>query len=218
MAKSYDDWLTFVFDRLPTSNSVFNEDKPPFGATSLELVEFIQLTCSRCAVDLAGFSDQQIDEGLYSIFSGWDDDSALALKDSSVPLARRLEAIRSIQTLYTDCFAERCSQTLSHLSEPASSALNHVCYMLWDITPLSYWKDHPDKAVVYPVVLELLQSALAVPHVACIEGALHGLGHMALYFPVEVEAIVSARIANSGADWPQALLDYAEAARVGCVQ
>ena len=50
--------------------------------------------------------------------------------------------------------------------------------MLWDVTPLSYWRGSSDRgAVMYPVIVEVMEQALQSPNCAVVESGLHGLGH-----------------------------------------
>jgi hypothetical protein len=62
-----------------------------------------------------------------------------------------------------------------------------------------------------------MERTLAVPHVACQESALHGLGHWRDAYRQRVEAIVDAFLRGAkGA--PAELLHYARQARAGHVQ
>ena len=86
---------------------------------------------------------------------------------------------------------QRCEPVLGHRNEPGGNRINDVCYMLWDVTPLNYWKDDPDAALYYDTVVDLLDAVLALENAACLESALHGLGHTAAYArPGQVAAVI----------------------------
>lgn len=217
MSDLYDRWISYVFDRRPAANAWYFAAEP-FDATSVELTHLFIETCRRSGADLRAFNDQQVNEGLSYLFNNACSDVPFALKDASVALSVRVEAIHSIGALYRDCFEARCTSTLAHLDEPNSSPLNHICYMLWDVSPLVYWEGNPEGPAFHAAILELLESTLRSPNVACIESALHGLGHLHLYQAKPVERIVSRWLSDLPSTERPALIAYAKAARAGHVQ
>jgi len=64
---------------------------------------------------------------------------------------------------------------LGHLSETRGSPLEYVTYMLWDSSPLSAFAS---RAETRPALLRVLEDALYLPNPACVESALHGVGHL----------------------------------------
>lgn len=88
--------------------------------------------------------------------------------------------------------------------------------MLWDVTPLSYWEGDPEKKSFYSAVVKLLKRTLQIPHLACIESALHGLGHLHRHAPQEVEEAIDSWLLRTK-NVRQELTQYAQAARVGYV-
>ena len=86
--------------------------------------------------------------------------------------------------------------------------------MWWEICPLPYKPDSPEKERVAPVILEVLEQTLQLESNPCREGALHGLGHMAFYYPDPVHAIID-EFLGSGARIPESLREYARRARAG---
>lgn len=101
-------------------------------------------------------------------------DFILALKSPEVSLVKRIEIIQNIFHLYLDCFAKRCTETLSHLDEEGSP-LNSSCYMFWDISFLACFKDASDNRQMQDAALDVLQKILTIKHRACQESALHVL-------------------------------------------
>lgn len=209
----YDAWIKYVFDR-PVTNPQWYfsywQDKPieEFKATPTELVALLHQTFLRSGTDLTIYNAGQVNDGLNYIFSNSASNIIYALIEADVPEELRIYATAQIKHLYRDCFAKRCTNTLSHLNETGSSALNAICYMLWDISPLGSGKT---------VVFDVMEDALYIPHNACIESGLHGLGHRAHHDRAKVEAIIDRFLLRTPHLNP-ALKRYALAARTGRVQ
>ncbi|MBQ5942327.1 hypothetical protein [Massilia sp. AB1] len=102
------------------------------------------------------------------------------------------------------------------MSERSGNPLNTICYMLGDISPLTYWADDPDAARLYGALAAAFGQVLRIPHAGCIEGALHALGHMCYCAPEPVQEVIDAWLASSPTARPE-LLAYAANARAGCV-
>ncbi|MEM8805448.1 MAG: hypothetical protein AAGF01_05415 [Cyanobacteria bacterium P01_G01_bin.38] len=161
---SYETWLNRIFGR--SVNSLWD---PSIEADAPTIVRFIARTFYDCKSDLQQFSDKQVGHGLHLLLI----EGALLANLKAVPFEDSAIAIRGIKVLYRDCFALRTRPVLSHLDEPGGNALNGVCYLLWEDCPLRVWgKDF------FELSMEVLECALSVPHVACVESALHGLGHL----------------------------------------
>lgn len=177
-----------------------------FAATPEEEVALIEMTCLRAGTDLAAFSDNQVARGLQYIFYNTHSDTVYSICRDGVALDRRISAVLAIRTLYTDCFARRCNPVLSHAGAAvgADNPLNIVCYMLWDMSPLGLWNK---------TVTQVMNFALDLRHPACVESALHGLGHRVDMDTTAVEAID--RYIKSGP--PANLISYAWAARKGVI-
>ena len=139
-----------------------------------------------------------------------------ALTDSSVPWTARQRCVRSIHNLFERCFFKRCTPHLSHLDELGAGPLNLVCYMWWDIIPLSGQPDNPEHTEIDEEILGVLESILQLDSVACRESALHGLGHWHLSYPKQVEGIIDTFLENQSG-LRQELQAYAMNARGGCV-
>ena len=217
MKDAYQDWLRHVFDHEVTKDQWFFEvDAPEFRAEPIQIVELMTKTMQRSGTDLAGYSDDQVGQGLNYVFSNSCSNLSFAVFDGSVGLNQKLEVLRSIAALYKDCFEPRCRPALGHLSEPdASRPLNYICYMFWDVTPLAYWDGKANEEKAYEVVLDVLAEALNSSNIACVESAVHGLGH------VHSRKLGSRVKRILGAFEPKLpdnrLLPYVQAAATGCV-
>lgn len=62
--------------------------------------------------------------------------------------------------------------------------------MVWDVTPLEAWK-HIAGCEYFSLVLEVLELALYLQNPACIEIALHGLGHLGAGSNQHVHTIIN---------------------------
>lgn len=217
MHPAYDQWLTHVFAHdVTTPQWHFTDTYTPFDGTDADYAELLTLTFTRSGTDLARYSDAQVDQGLWYLASPSSSDYLFALRNGQAPLAQKLQGIHSILHLYRDCFAARCTPTLSHLDEPDSSPLNGIAYMFWDICALSCLYDAPDKAALEDAVFTVLAETLKIPHRACIEGGLHGLGEMVHEYPERVHPIIDAYLHFPTVD--PALHAYALKARDGHIQ
>ena len=205
----YTRWLEFLFNR-PTNELqwYFALDYEEFPASNEELVHLVGRTFAQSGSDLLKYTDAQVADGLSYIFFNSASNVIYSIVQKGVPDADREQAVLNLKYLYRDCFAKRCANALSHMDESDCSSLNRVCYMLWDDSPLGRWKD---------VVLEVMDYALYLPNNACVESALHGLGHRHYQTSEKVEEIVD-RFLNKSKNLRSELKQYAAKAKFGHVQ
>lgn len=215
MHPRYLEWLDHVFnhpvgedDRHRSSEICFEDDESTVAL-------LLQETFTRSGKDLSSFSDAQVNEGIYYLAHPAEGDFVAVLTSAHVPLDLRVQGIRAIETLYRDCFAKRCTRTLSHLDQKGAS-LNQICYMFWDLNSLSYITNVPDQGAVGGAILGVLDSILTLDHLACQEAALHGLGHLFNDEPERVMSIVDGFLQTEILN--DRLRDYALGAREGLVQ
>jgi hypothetical protein len=165
-------------------------------------------------IDLAGFSDWQLGLGIDYIFNNTCSDLSFFLRDGPSSIEDRVAAIRALKVFFERCLNVRCEKSLGHLSQ-AGNKLNYFCYMVWDITPLTYCEESGNKNEIYAAVAEVMEFSLTLDNIACIEGGLHGLGHLEPYYERAPE-IVRKFIHCSGCK-DQRLIEYAKAAEHGNV-
>lgn len=214
----YQEWLRYLFDRPVTPNGwFFDTEFSEFEAQESEIVSLFTFTMHHCGSDLLIYSDAQVRYGLDYIFSNSCSNTVFALMSEAVPSAQKLQALASISTLYNDCFAPRCAPVLGHTSSSGANPLNYICYMLWDTSPLSYWERFQDRQPYYEAIATIMETALALTNPACVESALHGLGHLRAYFPERVSQIIGAYLRHETFVAP-ALRNYAQMAALGHVQ
>jgi hypothetical protein len=213
---SLDAWIRYVFDH-PVADPAwhFDIDAPYHELSAARSAELIADTFERSGEVLQRFTDAQLNQGLWFLVSSGSSDYMFCLTDASVPWPLRQRVLRAFIPLFRDVMVPRCTPSLSHLAEPGG-ALNSACYMWWDLLPLDgSWEAGRPPEPIHAETLLVLARLLAIPHDACRESALHGLGHLALFHPEAVPVIEAFLSAPEGMR-PE-LLAYARQARTGCI-
>lgn len=211
----YSEWLCYLFDhetRPGLPEWYWSHDAPTFEATPDEIAELWIAMMKRSGMDLRGYTDEQLSQGLWYLFSNACSDHSHQIRDGGLPIEKVVEVYDSIFWLYRDLFSSRCTETLGHLCE-TGSALNSICYMLWDTSPLGWPPDANPSSAIEKALLNLLEQALHLPHRACMESALHGLGELHCRYASQVEPIIEAKLVSLALD--TALLQYALKAQQG---
>jgi hypothetical protein len=216
---TFEEWLIYVFDR-PVDNSrlewYWHSETNWWRGSNAQITQFVTQAFENAGTLFEPYSDAQLNQGLWFIASNGCSDYMFALLDASLPWSARQRCVRSMHTLFAECFARRCTPHLSHLDEPGASPLNMACYMWWDILPLAAQPNHPDQTGLDREVLEVMESTLRLDSVACQESALHGLGHWQRFYPQRVGEIIDAFL-QSQKNLREELRTYAVSAGRGCV-
>ena len=209
-------WIEHVFDHPVTDPAWYwSPDAPAWDESPERNAISISETFERSGELLARFTDDQLNQGFWYLVSNSCSDFMFALIEPAVPLALRLRALRSFVPLFEQVMAVRCSPHLSHLDERGANPLNNACYMWWDLLPIYGRPEQPDCTEFDSEVLVVLRDLLAIPHDACRESALHGLGEWARYYP-RVASIVDKFLTRTPGLRPE-LVSYALRARSGNV-
>jgi hypothetical protein len=192
----------------------YPRDKAPPRARVARLVWLFEN--AECFV---GYEPAQVGQAVWWLASEIDGELEV-LRDESVDAAHREHATRLIARLFEALLVRVCRRELSHGRKaddgPAGWA-NDACYMFWDICPIGPRGDEPRFAGLDEACLDAMARTLAIPHIACQEAALHGLGHWHHHHPARVEAVVDAFLARARR-LPKELTAYARRARNGHVQ
>ncbi len=136
--------LDYIFNRPVTEPAwywqPYDDEADPFnGEDPLTAFTFIEALCESPGQHLAAYSDDQVGQGLHYIFSGDCSNLAHGFKAAAVAPERKTAALRALFHLFRDVLAPRCPpQTLAG-SQEKSSPLAGICYMFWDVSPLSGW-------------------------------------------------------------------------------
>ncbi|HTD67319.1 MAG TPA: hypothetical protein VK846_12395 [Candidatus Limnocylindria bacterium] len=218
MAPSFEEWITHCFDHEATQPEWYwDSSLPAWTASDVITVEYVTQTFAESGTILKRFTDAQVAQGLSYIYSNSCSDIMPALFGQEVPQAMRMSCVQSFLDLFTRCFAARCSNHLSHLSESGVNVLNGVCYMWWDVIPICGEPEKAERKDFDALCLTVMQQTLELPSDACRESALHGLGHWHDYYPKLVEQVIQGFIWNNR-KIRDPLRNYAYAAQHGDVQ
>lgn len=148
MLNLYQQQLIYIFDRPVTQPEWFwdiDEYTDLFNPPLATFI-FVEQLLSDIKADLEPYSNEQVAHGLRYIFNNSCSDLSHHFKEAPVKPKRRVKALQSIFKLYRDIFEPRCAPLLLANSREPAPALESVCYMLWDVTPLSTWiKMEPDQ-------------------------------------------------------------------------
>ncbi|CAN5418352.1 hypothetical protein BH10CYA1_BH10CYA1_02290 [soil metagenome] len=209
----FENWVTSIFAR-PTDDDRWQWDAEIEEPLKDECAAFIT-KLFREKEYLEEYLDEQVCHGLNFIINPSFSNHMFVLYDHSVQIQTRLECLSSFESLFSGYLAEHCSDSLSHLDQQPSNAVNRICYMWWDVIPLFGHPDEPSKKLLDQPILDLQKRILSIDSIACQESALHGLGHWYFKYPKEVDEIIHDYLRNSSVS--KELRAYASAARVGCV-
>jgi hypothetical protein len=213
MVSTFDTWVRFCFDRkigdVPDGDEALQIEPAP-AVLAMYLLQLFE----EPSILFGRFSADQIGQGLLFICGNRSEYFWTARKDS-VPRDLQIAWVRAIKNLYSGLFELVCAKSLGHRNDcPESpSSANLVCYMFWDLDCLESAAMFPGHEHLVDPIFEVLESALASSHPACIESALHGLGHLANHHPSRVEALIDGCLARNASS-PE-LLTYAQEARKG---
>jgi hypothetical protein len=222
----FEAWLDCYFEPYDNFDSPWEKfppggsgSSPEFIATDDEIVDLFAYTMRTAGTGLKRFSDSQVGVGLDNLLNNHFSDVANTVRDGATTNDKKIAALKSLKVLYRDCLAPRAAPVLGHLSEKAPCRpLNGICYMLWDVTPLSYWPDPERGAIMYPVIVEVMESALYSENAAVVESGLHGLGHLVYKFKGPAVAAIDRFLEKRRGQVREELVTYARAARTGMIQ
>ncbi len=224
----YEALLQHYFHRLPAAarkpNCAQHFDCAEFAARTDEIAPLFAHVMRHAARDLAAFDNDQLGVGLTALFSMRWSNFGYRLANSpahrqnceTVPVAEQVAAIASIEVLYADCLTPRAVPAAGLLHD-AAGPLGTFTYMLWDASPLGYWRGAGPKDPRVAALLAVLAAALRSPNTVCIKSALHGLGHLEGAAAEARRGIVENFLAERGPGLEASLARYAIAAARGAV-
>ena len=210
----YHEWLDFIFGRFERDAIDPWAMDWEFEASPSELADLFIYTMENCGRDLAQFSDGQVATGLNALFFNTLSNISHKITGAGLSEEQRIQILTSLKNLYSDCFARRSPAVLGHCSETNANPLCFVTYMLWDVNPYDNMALKSDDRLA--ALLGVFRSALRLPNEACIESALHGLGHLGGKGRKKAISLIDEWLDELPQVRP-ALLDYARAARTGMI-
>ncbi len=163
------------------------------------------------------YTNAQIDQGLNFLTSNGASDHMFELLEAEVPLDARIACVQSFYDVYEKLYARQCDPILLSMifgHDANINPLNLTCYMWWDNSPFYGKSGDPVTEQLDQPILDVMAKTLQINHMACQEGALHGLGHWSGKYPEFVEATID-RFLETNPDLHPALRSYALAARTG---
>lgn len=213
-------WLRHVFDHpavaVKEEKWYWAEGAPEWNGSAEQIVLLITETFESGGKLLVGFSDAQLDQGFWYLAWGELPHRLLpTLIDPAVPPTARIRALKSFVPLFEQVMALRCSPLLGHLGEPVAGFLNDACYMWWDSLRGDFFPHETERSEFAAAVVEVIRRQLAIPHDACRESALHGIGHWVHHYP-DLAGLVDEFLSTTPALRPE-LIAYARRARAGIV-
>lgn len=230
---TFNEWIDHVFDHSDPGWH-WEDDAPywnPLTAPS-QALSFLGRLFSNPSFLIDLFTPNQIGGGLNFLVNNSCSNYAFVFLNEDLPIEERVRGIHAIGTLYLELLSRICQPELSHgrrAQSPESTQADYICYMFWDLFPLYARSKSPFKSTqaevaahlddhlkVEAACLDAMETTLAIEHIACQEGALHGLGHWATDYPERVRGIIDAFLRST--DPRDGLLVYAKAARRGDVQ
>lgn len=216
---SYEEWVRHVFDHpaqapewwhdagLYEEGDRWDEESDPALTLSYltRLFEQPEELIERYTVG-------QIDQGLYYLVNNGCSDHMFVLRDESIAWEDRRRCVLAMIPLYRKLMAPVFGNALGHTRQGWADdrgVSNIACYMWWDVMPPFDGFDDD--------VLHVFEEVLKLESEACLESALHGLGHWQMYMPERVISIVKKFLA-ARTDISYTLRAYAFRAAVGDVQ
>ena len=218
---SLEEWVLFVFDH-PASDPrwYWDFDAPWWNEEDHfpEVIAYLTSLFTDSKKHLEPYSNAQINQGLWYMVHNSSSNHMYALFDENIPLKHRLLCIKEIENFFWDCFAERCSANLSHCDDSLEiDILNSACYMFFDLLPYIGKPNDPKSQQVDQAFLNVLEHVIYIPHTACCESGLHGLGHWALNYPQQAKEIIN-KFLKAFPNLNPILVNYAKQAAIACVQ
>lgn len=213
-------WIDHVFDHAVSDrrwywDSAIAKSEDDWPEAPETIVVHIAETFEHAGRLLSRFSDEQLDQGFWYLFYQGPPDFIGTLLDEGVPLESRLRALRSFVPLFKQVMATRCSSHLSSFDEEDANPLNSACYMWFDEVLDRFNPERLTQAQLGTDFVGILRFILAIPHDACRESALHGIGHWVPHYPQLADMVDELLLGSPGLR-PE-LIAYAESARAGKV-
>lgn len=212
----HDEWLMAILTRPATAEDYFlSPDLDPPHSDPAGFAAHLGWLLEAPGARLAPYDDLAVAAGLHWIFDPAEPLSFRCIGDPTIPQAARLALAAGFARLYAEVVMPRCPQALGHLSEDGGP-LATTAYMLFDLVCIDPPGVAAEAAALDAAMVEAMGRVLALPHAACQEAALHGLGHWRDRAPGRAEALVDAYLSDGRAARPE-LVAYARGARGGCV-
>ncbi len=196
----FDEWVASIFAHPSTGKPWYEGDQDALTPTPRGLVRHLTRLFNEAGTVLSKYDDVQVARGLHYIvspaFGGCMQDMVF---ESGPSAEERVDCVKAMTRLYADLWARRCLPILSSGTRGDDNPLNTECFMWWDEwCPGGAPEGSEDARAFDEACFQVLESALALPHPACQESALHGLGHLRDDYKERVEAILERYLSQPG--------------------
>lgn len=218
---SYERWVRYIFDHpVEAEDWWWSDDTEAWdGEEDCEkALAFMTRLFESPAFLLDAYTPMQIDRGINFLISNCCSNHCFAFTDRSTTIDDRVRCIRSIATLFEQVMAPVYGDRIGASAiDTRTEGPTFSCYMFWDVCPIYYRElPDPDNQHILNAVVEVLEKTLLLESEACIESALHGIGHLHLDHP-GIAADVIDRFLASDRPISDAIRRYAVLARTGDV-
>ena len=215
----FDAWMSAIFDHADSPVDwrweLGNDVEVLVPLDDETTLEFMQRLFRHSGYLLETNSDQQVAWGIEYVYNSSFSNYMFVISESKVPLEDRRGVLDALFHVFHDVFESRCLHEMGSRHE-GNTEINRVCYMFWETCPAGFPLFDKNCDPKYAAaVLNLMERCLSLKNPACVESALHGLGHLAMYGGPARQIIENYIRNNPKADI--ALLNYAEAAKTGCI-
>jgi hypothetical protein len=180
------------------------------------IIAYVTELFERSGELLRGLTREQIDDGFHLIVNNSCSNYLQSLKDPKIPIADRLRCVNAIKVVYRDVFAPVYGDVTAR-NRTGQERPPFSCNMWWDVFCFhGQHRSDPDLLAISEACLGVMADALTLPSDACVESALHGLGHWHCNMSREVERVIDGFL-HQRPDVSPGLREYATSARAGNV-
>jgi hypothetical protein len=241
MTPQYQRQLDYIFNR-PTDEPAWywrtdGWEEGVFKDDATDTFIFLETLFLNAGQDLKPYSDDQIGLGLNFIFNNSCSNMTHDFKAADVPFERKIKALNNLFALFRDILNSRCPEVMSAFSQATLSKISYICYMFWDVSPLSsayglsfteaksktkveekpYKLSKLENYNYYAAIANVMEQCLYLSNPACVESGLHGLGHM-VYDYHKIAVPIIDNFIGKGKKQDGDLINYAKMARTGVIQ
>lgn len=169
---SYEAWRSYIFDREASEDgdAWYWGDLEPLKILPQQAAQYAARLFLESGKVLADFSDAHVARGLEYMVNIIVSDHGQFFHDGKLP---QIDRIESMAILFRDVFAVRCPDILSHVNEAGGRLLNGICYMWWDVIPLTGEAGGHRPNPIDEACLSVMDAGLNLSNPACQESALH---------------------------------------------
>jgi hypothetical protein len=209
------EFVQFLFDRPDDSKEwYFAEDFIPPQLDAQTQVAFAREVLTDAELHAEIFTERQFCLGYNYLINPACSAHCYSYLDTSINESERISVVVSMYNVFSLVFDRKCVGAASDRTDLTAATYEYLCYMWWDVFPRHGIPANSSLAGTDRTILTTLEKMLLLHSLACIESALHGLGHWHAARPDFVERTIDCKLSQI----PGPLRKYAKSARAGSVQ